>query len=313
MRDSLSYPRAEYNKRLLSDASTLRSVTSQSRALDAQRECIMNRIILLGIFFILTGCAASGYQQFYNPYVEASVLPEPEIIKDGQEPQVYGTDNFERDIRALRAKKYVALGYSSFNGGYEDTRNAQAQAKRVGATIVLVNSEYTNTQTTTSTLFLPDNKTTYHSGTANAYSAYNNSYGGYGNVNTNATYSGTSTTYGTKAVPITSHQRRYDQTAVYLVKINPKMKFGVVLQDLTPDMRSRYERNMGTYVDLVFEDSAAFYSNLLPSDVIITVDGSPVRNTVHAQELMAKVPSSATISKLGIIRKGEEKTIEVKF
>ena len=273
----------------------------------------MNRIILLGVFLILSGCAASGYQKFYNPYVEVSVLPEPEMIQEGQEPHVYGTDNFERDIRALKAKKYVPLGYSSFNGGYEDKKNAQIQAKRVGATIVLVNSEYTNTQTTTSTLFLPDNKTTYHSGTANAYSTYNNSYGGYGNANTNATYSGTSTTYGTKAVPVTSHQRRYDQTAVYLVKINPKMKFGVLLKDLTPSMRSQYERNTGTFVDIVFEDSPAFYSNVLPGDVIISVDGGAVRNARHAQELMAKVPSNSVISKLGVIRKGEKKIIEVMF
>ena len=273
----------------------------------------MNRIILLSIFTLLTGCATSGYQNFYNPYVDISVLPEPEIIHEGQEPQVYGTDNFEKDLRTLRAKKYVALGYSSFNGGYEDTKNAQAQAKRIGETVVLVNSEYTNTQTTTSTLFLPDNKTAYHSGSANAYSTYNNSYGGYGNVNTNATYSGTSTTYGTKAVPITSHQRRYDQNAVYMVKINPKMKFGVYLQDLTPEMRSQYERNTGAFVDLVFEESAAFYSNVLPGDVIISLDGNSVKNTKHAQELMAKVPSNAATSKLGIIRKGKEKIIEVKF
>lgn len=273
----------------------------------------MNRLTLLVIFFLLTGCAASGYQKFYNPYVKVSVLPEPEMIKEGQEAQVYGTDNFDRDIRVLKAKKYAALGYSSFNGGYEDTKNAQAQAKRVGATIVLVNSKYTNTQTTTSTLFLPDNKTTYHSGTANANSTYNTSYGSYGNTNTNATYSGTSTTYGTKAVPITSHQRRYDQTAVYLVKINPKLKFGLKLQDLTPTMRSKYERNTGTFIDIVYEDSAAFYSNVLPGDVIISVDGNTVRNTKHAQELMAKVSPNSKISKLGVIRKGKEKIIEVKF
>jgi len=240
-------------------------------------------------------------------------LPEPEIIQEGQEPQVYGTDNFERDIRALRAKKYVALGYSSFNGDYEDIKNAQAQAKRVGATIVLVNSKYTNTQTTTSTLFLPDNKTTYHSGSTNAYSTYNNNYGGYGNVNTNTTYSGISTTYGTKAVPITSHQRRFDQTAVYMIKINQKMRIGAYLQDLTPEMRSQHERNTGAFVDIVFEDSAAFYSNILPGDVVISIDGDLVKNTKHAQELMAKVPSTATSSKLEIIRKGQKKIVEIKF
>ena len=269
----------------------------------------MNQIILLAIFTLLSGCTMSGYQKFYTPYVDISTLPEPEIIDEGQEPKVYGTDNFERDIRTLRAKKYIALGYSSFNGGYEDTKNAQAQAKRVGATIVLVNSKYTNTQTTTSALFLPDTKTTVHSGSANMYSTYNNGYGGY----TNATYSGTSTTYGTKAVPITTHQRRYDQDAIYMVKINPKMKFGVYLQDLTPEMRSQYERNTGAFVDLVFEESAAFYANVLPGDVIISIDDISVKNSKHAGELMAKVPSSIAISKLGIIRKGKEKIIEVKF
>lgn len=273
----------------------------------------MNRIIIIIILAILSGCAASGYQQFYKSYVDVNTLPEPELIQEGQEPQVYGTDDFERDIRALRAKKYVAIGYSSFNGGYEDTKNAQRQAKLIGATIVLVNSQYTNTQTTTSTLFLPDTKTTYHSGSANAYSTYNNSYGGYGSVNTNATYSGTSTTYGTKAVPITTNQRRYDQTAVYLVKINPKMKFGIFLKDLTPEMRAKNERNTGAFVDLVFEDTAAFYSNVLPGDIIISVDGVPVKNTKHAQELMAQVPATATSSNLVVLRNGKEKSIEVKF
>ncbi|MBK1852540.1 PDZ domain-containing protein [Marinobacter sp. 1-4A] len=273
----------------------------------------MNRIICIFALVILSGCAASGYQQFYKPYVDVNTLPEPELIQEGQEPQVYGTDNFDRDIRILRAKKYVAIGYSSFNGGYEDTKNAQTQARRIGATIVLVNSQYTNTQTTTSTLFLPDTQTTYHSGSANAYSTYNINYGGYGSVNTNATYSGTSTTYGTKAVPITTHQRRYDQTAIYLVKINPKMKFGVFLQDLTPEMRTRNERNTGAFVDLVFEDTAAFYSNVLPGDIIISIDGVPVKNTKHTQELMAQVPTTAKSSKLVVLRNGEEKTIEVKF
>jgi S1-C subfamily serine protease len=91
------------------------------------------------------------------------------------------------------------------------------------------------------------------------------------------------------------------------------MKFGIYLQDLPPEMRTQYERNTGAFVDLVFEESAAFYSNVLPGDVIISVDGKSVKNTEHAQELMAKVPSNAETSKLGIIRKGKEKIIEVKF
>jgi len=69
----------------------------------------MNRIILYFIIVLITGCATSGYQKFYNPYVDVSALPSPEILQEGQEPKVYGTDNFERDIRTLKTKNMLPL------------------------------------------------------------------------------------------------------------------------------------------------------------------------------------------------------------
>lgn len=154
---------------------------------------------------LVSACAPSGYQQFYRPFHDAKTLADVELLKPGQEPRVFGSDNFDRDIKILRAKQYVVVGYSSFNGSFEDTKNAAEQAKRLGATVVLTNSEYTNTQTTTSTLFLPDNKTTFHSGTANINTSYTNIYGGnLGSSHSNLGYGGVSTTYGTKAVPYTS-------------------------------------------------------------------------------------------------------------
>jgi serine protease Do len=274
----------------------------------------MKIIVLSLVILFLTGCAQSGYKKFYNPYVDAKTLPDIELLTQGQEPKVFGTDNFDRDILTLRAKLYIPIGYSSFNGSYEDTKNASAQAKRIGATIVLVNSKYTNTQTTTSTLFLPDNKTTYHSGNASANTTYNNSNGGYlGNSNANAAYSGTSTTYGTKAVPITSHQRRYDQNAVYLVKSTRKPKFGISFNDLNPAQRTDLERNTGVFIIVVIEDSPAFFANVIAGDVLIAVDGHQVINTKQAKRLMGSVSSASSSSELTIIRKGKERTIHVQF
>ncbi|EWS96843.1 hypothetical protein BG00_17150 [Pseudoalteromonas sp. SCSIO_11900] len=274
----------------------------------------MRILVLLVAAITLAGCAQSGYKQFYNPYVDAKTLPDVELISQGQEPQVFGTDNFDRDILILRSKKYIPVGYSSFNGGYEDTKNAAAQAKSVGATIVLVSSQYTNTQTTTSTLLLPDNKTTYHSGSVYGNTSYNSANSGYlGNSTTTGTYSATSTTYGTKAVPITSHQRRYDQNAVYFVKSNQKYKFGVLFNDLTPAQRTQYERNTGVLINVVIEDSPAFYSNVLAGDVLIAVDGAAVKNAKHALQLMGSIPASQDHSILQVIRNGQEKDIQVQF
>jgi len=270
-------------------------------------------LIFISVIFI-TGCAQSGYKQFYRPYVDAKSLTDVALLEENQEPQVFGTDNFKRDIQILRSKGYIPVGYSSFNGGYEDTKNAAEQAKRIGATIVLVSSQYTNTQTTTSTLFLPDNKTTYHSGTANSNTSYNSAYSGYlGNSNTSGSYSGTSTTYGTKAVPITSHQRRYDQNAFYFVKSTKKVKFGLQLNDLTPDKRAQLERNTGAVIIAVIENTPAFNSNILAGDVLVAVDGVSVMNAEHAGKLMGLVDPKASSSTLTVIRNGVEKNIRVQF
>ena len=273
----------------------------------------MRYLQILLIVSLIAGCAQSGYKQFYKPYVDANTLPDVQLLKKGEEPQVFGTDDFDRDIKILRAKRYIVIGQSSFNGGYEDTKNAAEQAKTIGATIVLTNSQYTNTQTTTSTLFLPDNKTTYHSGSVSGSTSYNSAYGGYlGSSNTYGSYSGSSTTYGTKAVPYTTHQRRYDQNAVYLVKSTQKVRYGISVADLTPEKRSEIERNTGALIDIVLEDTPAFYANVMAGDILISVDGSNVRNAAHAIEVM-KTSGNSEYSILKVLRNGKEKEIRVEF
>ena len=116
--------------------------------------------ILLSIIaiLVLSGCAQSGYNQFYTPYVDANTLPNVQLLQPNEEPKVISSSNVDQDIKRLRAKMYLPIGYSSFNGAYEDTKNAVAQAKKIGATVVVTNSEFTDTQTSTSALILPDSQ-----------------------------------------------------------------------------------------------------------------------------------------------------------
>ena len=254
---------------------------------------------MLGVALALTACA-SGYQKFYKPYVEPKSLTDIELLQPGEEPKVYGTNDFDKDIRTLRSKMYIVIGFSSFNGKYEDENMVKVQAKRVGATVVLVNSQYTNTQTTTSPLFIPNSSTTYSSGTV---------YGGglYGG------YSGTSTTYGNTVVPITTQQRRYDQTAVFLVKSTKKLKFGVFINNLYDAQRRELERNTGAVIEVVVEESAAFYANILPGDILIKVNGIEVRDAPHALKLMSNVNTNDKRATFTIIRNGKEKDVEIEF
>ena len=278
----------------------------------AHRDTPMKFKIVLIFSVFLSGCA-SGYQQFYNPIVDARAQPEAILLADGQEPEIYGTNNFEQDTLTLRSKNYVLVGYSSFNGAYEGENGAKSQAKRVGATLILVSSEYTNTQTSTSTLFLPNNQTTYHSGTVSGNTTYNSAYSGYmGSSNTTGTYSGTSTTYGTQAVPITTHQRRYE-TAYYFVKSSKKPKLGIFMQDLTIEQRSQLGRNTGVFIEFVYEDSPAFYANILGGDVLIAVDDNPVINYQQALQLLTSISSIKNSLKLTFLRHNQEKIIYVQL
>ena len=274
----------------------------------------MKYIYLIVLTVLITGCASSGYNTFYKPYMVAKTTPNMEVLKEGQEPKIFGSDDFKRDVDVLASKRYKVLGVASFNGSYEGEDKVMAQAKRVGATVVLVKAEYTNTLTTNSTLFLPDNKTTYHSGSGSANTSYNSAYGGYlGSSTTNATHSGTSTTYGTKAVPVTSHQRRYNQEAIFLAKSNKKVRYGIGMKNLTPELSMEHERNAGALVTGIMEDSPAFYANVLKGDILITIDDTSVINAKQAVELMKNTDPNATSSVLTVIRKGKEKNITIKF
>lgn len=94
------------------------------------------------IALIMAGCASvnnvNNYQKFYKQLVDSRRLQDVEVLQVDQEPQLVPTTRLDSDIKSLRAKQYILIGSSSFNGRYQDERMIKAQAARVGATVVLV-------------------------------------------------------------------------------------------------------------------------------------------------------------------------------
>ena len=259
----------------------------------------MRQIATVFACFILAACA-SGYQQFYKPYIDARTLPDVQLLGNGEAPKIFSSNDMQRDIKIAVSKGYRSIGASSFNGQIESEQAVVNQAKSVGAVLVLVNSKFTESRTITTPLILPNNQTTYNSGSV---------YGTYGSAN----YSGSSTTYGTTVVPITTQQQRYDQTAVYFVKSTKKLKFGLFTVDLTPELRSKYERNTGAVIDVVAEESPAFAANVLPGDILIELNGTPIINAKHASEIMQSAQPKDGKCILKVIRNGIEKSIELQL
>jgi hypothetical protein len=249
----------------------------------------------------LEACATtSGYQEFYPPVGELTTLPDVQFLQKGEAPVIYSSDNLQRDHDILLSKGFVLIGQSSFNGSLEGQEQAVLQAQRIGALVVVVSSTYTNTQINTVPLLIPNNTTTYGSGFA---------YVGSGS----ASYFGSSTTYGTAVVPVTTQQRRFDQAALYFVKSTKKHKYGLGVVDLTPELRSTHERNTGALIHVVIEDSPAFYANLLPGDILIQIDGVDVRNFEHALALMHSAAPTNGESQLKVLRNSAEKIIKVQL
>lgn len=271
------------------------------------------RLALNFLFVIfISGCASNGYKDFYKPIRDVNSLTDIQKLEPDEEPIIITSNDLNKDIYTLRSKNYIPLGFSSFNGGKEDIENAKDQAKKIGATLILATSSYTNTQTSTSTLLLPDNKTTYHNGLTSSNTTYSNNYGKeIGKSSSNGSYIGTSTTYGTKAIPFTTSQRRYDQTAAFFVKSTKKLRFGLGTTDIPQEVRMQIKRNTGAMINIVFEDSPAFYANLFPGDVIISIDDIEIKDPDHGVEVMNSTPSGQKISQFKIIRDQEEKDVVI--
>jgi hypothetical protein len=255
--------------------------------------------ILLSIF--LGGCASSGYQDFYKPYLNKNQKSEmkanPKIIflKDNEEPKIFTSGDLNKDTIKLRSRKYIPIGYSSFNGGWEDESEVKAQAKRLGAIIAIYGWKYTNSQTNSGALVLP--KTNYHSGTVYG------SNGGY------ASYRGTSS--GTTVIPYSNTQRRYDQEAIYFVGSTYKYEFGTLgSQEITREDRIKIGSN-GIMVNVIVEETPAYKSDLLVGDIIIKINNQSIKNHKHYSDLLTECVKKKGKCLVTIIRDNKEKTIIV--
>lgn len=225
-------------------------------------------------------------------------MPSVESLKSNETPKLFVSNNLDVDIKTLKAKRYLVVGTSSFNGPYEDKEGAIEQAKSIGATVVLIKSEFTNTESVTVPFLLPTSSTTYSSGDAYLGDTYGQ-------------YSGETKTYSKTVVPINKKQNRYDQAAVYFVKSNQKMKFGFGLKELPDSLKKHLERNSGLLVDIVYDNTPAYIANVLVGDVIISIDGKPIYNHQTANVIFKEYVTGQGEIELKVIRDNKIKLIKL--
>lgn len=258
----------------------------------------MRRLIVVGAL-VLSACA-NPYAQYYQGLQDARTMPSYEQAQG--DIQIYGTDNFDRDVPLLIRRGYQPIGRASFNAASNKVTEAQLreQAQKIGAHVVLTSSRYTHTLSGAVPMTIPQTTTSYSSGTATAY--------GRGGV-VNAYGSGTTTTYGSQTMMMPYSVARSDFAAVFFAKT--RSRFGIQPVPVDDETRKRLQTNAGVKVSVVIEGTPAFQADVLPGDIILAVGGESVQSPEHFIRLLDKYEGRAVAFKIDREGKTLEKQIEI--
>lgn len=251
---------------------------------------LFQKVFLAALVCLLAACA-NPYTQFYKGQSDAR-------LQAGYDPSersllVYSSDNFERDRLSLIRRGYFPIGAASFNSPSSQVTEShlRAHAAKIGAHAVLVSVKFSHTVSGAMPLTVPQNTTTFSSASATAYGR-GGSVSAYG--------SGVSTTYGTQTFMMPYTVERSDFTAVFFAKFNTRM--GLYVNDLDDALRKSLQRNSGVVVLAVLDDSPAFIANIIPGDILVSIDGIELTNINRFQDV-SKSSEGRTVS-LQIIRNG---------
>jgi PDZ domain len=261
---------------------------------------VICRVVLAFSLALLSGCV-NPYAKWYQGADNGRSLPWYQATSEPV--KIFTTDNFDRDVPAVVTKGYNVIGRSSFNAASNSVseRQIREQAEKVGAQIVLVSSRYSHTVSSAVPLTVPQNTTSFTSGTATAF-------GPAGTVN--AYGNSTTTTYGTKTVMMPVAVSRSDFGAVYLAK--SKTRLGIVSEPLDEQTRKRLESNLGVRVKLVIEGSPAYLGGVLPGDILLAISDDAVQSVDHLQRvLLPKYEGQTVTLKLDRDGKAVEKTLQL--
>ncbi|HVC28129.1 MAG TPA: hypothetical protein VNF48_01115 [Gammaproteobacteria bacterium] len=226
---------------------------------------LIQLVVLLTI--VLGGCA-NPYVKFYQSNLggrPASTLPSY-MPCDGP-PIIYSSSNAKADVLELERQGYNPIGYSSFEGAakYITKDNILAEANALGACKVLAVSQYSRTVSGAMPLTVPNNSTSYSSGTATAYGS-----GGYAT----AYGSGTTTTYGTQTVMMPYSVERFNAGAIYFFKYASIT--GTISLPVPPEISKIIGHNGGLLVKVVVRDGPAYKADIMEGDVLWSFGGKEV-------------------------------------
>ncbi len=234
---------------------------------------------MFSLFILLaaTGCV--------NPYVEnyTSALekwPQPaltRILVSSAPATLVSSTDMKTDSHTLLQNGYVLLGRSRFKSALLDERAALAEAKLIGACLVLVNHKYDKTIT----VQVADVTTTPDQTVVNSRTFVN----GRGEEKT---ITDTQTVQGTTQVNwVPENVDYYSYAATYWAQAKPSIS-GILVRGTTKDPLKPAVPQSGLTVRVIVTNSPAYEAGIQEGDILNSVAGVALNSVGQFYELVSQ-------------------------
>jgi PDZ domain len=259
---------------------------------------------------VVAGCV-NGFEKYYKPSPNADqILKSPYNAPVSATPLIYNYSNDPKvdNHNALRAG-YVPIGSADFYANARKVSQSQlvAQAKSVGASLVLIHTSFRDTVSGSVPFTVPNApivSTVSTSGTVNSYGSGGYATGTYSGTGTITTPGG-STTY---QMPYQFDRNNYDAT-FWVKRDTSKIMLGINPGPLTDAQRHELQRNSGIVAAVVVNGTPAFQANILEGDILLKINDEDL---IEPATMVAQTEKYAgqTVT-FQILRDGQPKTIRV--
>jgi PDZ domain len=278
-----------------------------------------------GSLLLFIGCASNPYSKFYR----STPIAADVLLPYSGNTEIFPTpvNQVSATVEELERRGYVAIGQSFFEAGSQVTQEQiLAQAKKVGADIVITTGKFIGSQTVSvpQMVTTPGQTTTINSaGTvkANAYgsstSTYTTPYGTavgttYGSAAGSGSYSDSTTITTSPTTQFQTIQQSVDRfsfSAGFFRKRS--FMFGAYCGALPQEVRERLQRNSGVYVAKVVDNTPAFDANILRGDILLTFNGKDIPGPDRFADLYSSTPNEEV--EIRLLRGAEERIVKVKI
>ncbi|MDO5772810.1 MAG: PDZ domain-containing protein [Spirochaetales bacterium] len=250
-------------------------------------------ILLLSAMSLISCVSTTNVAKFYTEVQSIESVPEDCRLAENEVPKVFYSDDIQSDLYFVRSNYFQVIGYSAWNGpdeigaGGEDCLQNEIVSfcKGKGAKAAIYSKRYTDTRNGVYSVPLVNNH--YYTDS----NGYMRSY--------------STTSFMTNSYSV----NRYNYDVYFFVPYSQSYikapKIGIEFRNLDSADRIKLQRNTGICIDIVYENSPAFFANLSRGDVIIEINGTNILNTDTYLSVSSKLSANDSVE-IKYIRNGKE-------